>query len=181
MTSSIEESKALFIRRWGEMGPYWGISRTMAELHALLYVSTQPLCTDDVMAQLQISRGSASMNLRALQDWGLIKRLHQMGDRKDYFISETDVWAMFETIAQQRKRREVEPILEVIRRCHEMVASQDDVPPKDDDEEAAIYRQRLENMLEFLETMSSLFELALQISQDGMGRLTQSLRRLIRR
>lgn len=181
MASPIEESKALFVRRWGEMGPYWGISRTMAELHALLYVSTQPLCTDDVMEQLQISRGSASMNLRALQDWGLIRRVHQLGDRKDYFVSETDVWAMFETIAQQRKRREVEPILEVIRRCHEMVAASDKVKPIDDDEEAAVYRERLENMLEFLETMSSLFELALEISQDGMGRLTKSLRRLIRK
>ncbi len=178
MAGKLEESKALFVRRWGEMGPYWGISRTMAELHALLYVSTRPLCTDDVMEQLQISRGNASINLRALQEWGLIRRMHQPGDRKDYFVSETDVWAMFETIAQQRKRREVEPILDVIRRCHDMVSDAGAKGDADESEEIVVYRERLENMLGFLETMSTLFELALEISGDGMGRLTKVLARL---
>ncbi|MBN1344179.1 MAG: MarR family transcriptional regulator [Phycisphaerae bacterium] len=181
MPGELEESKALFVRRWGEMGPYWGISRTMAELHALFYVSTEPLCTDDVMAQLQVSRGSASMNLRALQDWGLIRRVHKTGDRKDYFVSETDVWAMFETIAQQRKRREVEPILEVIRRCHDMVSDRPGRSKAAEDEEVRLYRERLESMLSFLETMSGLFELALDIGSDGMERLTKTLGRLLRK
>ena len=178
MASKLEQSKALFIRRWGEMGPYWGISRTMAELHALLFVSTGPLCTDDVMAELQISRGSASMNLRALQEWGLIRRIHQMGDRKEYFVSVTDVWAMFETIAQQRKRREVEPILEVIQRCRDMVSDKKIRSRSPEDEEAAIYRKRLDDMLAFLEMMSTLFELALQFGSGGMERVTSTLRRL---
>jgi len=181
MPSALEESKALFIRRWGEMGPYWGISRTMAELHALLYVSTQPLCMDDVMAQLQISRGSASVNLRALLDWGLIRRVHRMGDRKEYFVSETAVWTMFETIAHQRKRREMEPILEVIQRCRDMVPGKPRRSRSDEDTEAAVYRERLDNMLAFLNTMSTLFELALQIGNDGMGRLVTTLRRLARK
>ncbi len=180
MSTALEESKLLFIRRWGEMGPYWGISRTMAELHALLYVSPRPLCTDDVMAQLQISRGSASMNLRALLDWGLIRRVHQIGDRKEYFDGDKDVWAMFRTIAQQRKRREVEPILEVIRRCRDMV------PPKParanvaEDEEITAYRERLDSMLEFLNALSLLFELTLQLGSTGMGQLTKTLQRLSR-
>lgn len=181
MPNKLEQSKAMFVRRWGEMGPYWGISRTMAELHALFYVSTEPLCTDDVMAQLQISRGSASMNLRALQDWGLIRRAHKEDDRKEYFVSETDVWAMFETIAQQRKRREVEPILDVIQRCRDMVATKPGRSRSDEDTEAAVYRERLDNMLAFLETMSTLFELALQIGGDGMGRLTKTLGMLTRK
>ena len=99
MMDVLSESKALLVRRWGEMGGYWGINRTMAELHALLFVSARPLCTDDVMALLQVSRGNASMNLRALVDWGLIQRVHKPGDRKEYFQADTDVWHMFETIS----------------------------------------------------------------------------------
>ena len=78
----------LFIRRWGEMGQTWGINRTMAEIHALLYITARPLCTDDVMERLHISRGNASMSLRALCDWGIIRRLHKRGERREYF--ETD-------------------------------------------------------------------------------------------
>ncbi len=128
--TALEASKALFIRRWGEMGGYWGINRTMAEIHALLFVSTEPVCTDDVMEKLLISRGNASMNLRSLVDWGLIQRVHIRGDRKEYFVCTTDVWQMFETIIRQRRRREVEPILETIERCQEMVSGAG-TPPLD--------------------------------------------------
>src|SRR5436853_7239326 len=76
-----------FIRRWGEMGATWGINRTMAEIHALLYIVAQPLCTDDVMERLNISRGNASMSLRALVDWGIIRRVHKRGERREYFES----------------------------------------------------------------------------------------------
>src|SRR3954468_11886282 len=85
----------LFIRRWGEMGATWGINRTMAEIHALLYIVGQPCCTDDVMERLNISRGNASMSLRALCDWGIIRRLHRRGERREYFETLNDVWEMF--------------------------------------------------------------------------------------
>src|SRR5690348_4243624 len=94
----------LFIRRWGEMGQTWGINRTMAEIHALLYICATPLCTDDVMERLHISRGNASMSLRALCDWGIIRRLHKRGERREYFESLSDVWEMFSIIAAERKR-----------------------------------------------------------------------------
>jgi len=178
MSAKLDEAKALFIRRWGEMGPYWGINRTMAEIHALLYLSTQPLCTDDVMAKLQISRGNASMNLRALMDWGLIERVHQLGDRKEYFLSETDVWTMFQTIAHQRKRREVEPIMEVIERCRDMVPASAGRGRQTPDEDAAVFRERLDNMLNFLNSLSALFELVLRIGGSGVGKLATKLRRL---
>src|SRR3989442_3288874 len=84
----------LFIRRWGEMGATWGLNRTMAEIHALLYIVGQPLCTDDVMERLHISRGNTSMSLRGLCDWGIIRRSHRMGERKEYFESLGDVWEM---------------------------------------------------------------------------------------
>src|SRR4026207_2034820 len=79
----LNTAQDLFIRRWGEMGQTWGINRTMAEIHALLYITAQPLCTDDVMERLNISRGNASMSLRALCDWGIVRRLHKRGERRE--------------------------------------------------------------------------------------------------
>src|SRR5580704_2273469 len=111
----------LFIRRWGEMGQTWGINRTMGEIHALLYITGQPLCTDDVMERLNISRGNSSMSLRALCDWGIIHRLHKRGERREYFESLGDVWEMFSIIAAERKRREMDPVLETIRQCQQML------------------------------------------------------------
>lgn len=132
MMDGLEGARNLIVRRWGELGGYWGINRTMAEIHALLFVTGEPLCTDDVMDQLKISRGNASMNLRALVDWGLIRRAHKFGDRKEYFEADTDVWSMFETIMRERRRREVEPILATIDRCIRMVSAPNSPVPATD-------------------------------------------------
>ncbi len=166
MHDSLERSKALFIRRWGEMGGYWGITRTMAELHALLYLSAEPLCTDDIMEALQISRGNTSMNLRQLVNWGLVNRVHKKGDRKEYFSAETDVWEMFETIVRERRRREVEPIIETIDRCRDMVDDQ----ATSGNGGVEVYRERLENMAEFL---NSLMVLVNALLAGGGGNLKQ--------
>ncbi len=120
---TLEQARNLFVRRWGEMGATWGISRTMAEVHAVLFITGKPLCTDDIMQLLQVSRGNASMNLRQLVNWGLIRRTHRRGDRKDYFVSDFDAWQMFETITRERRRREVEPIIETIERCRGDIAA----------------------------------------------------------
>src|SRR3954468_24749276 len=117
----LRAAQDLFIRRWGEMGQTWGINRTMAEIHALLYITAQPLCTDDVMERLHISRGNSSMSLRSLCDWGIIRRLHKRGERREYFESLHDVWEIFSIIATERKRREMDPVLETIRQCQKML------------------------------------------------------------
>ncbi len=179
MTGAIERSRALFIRRWGEMGAYWGINRTMAELHALLYISAEPLCTDDVMSHLEISRGSASINLRQLVDWGLIRRVHKKGDRKEYFTSETDVWEMFQTIARERKRREVEPIIETIRRCRDMVGREMAGLKGADAVAARVYVERLDAMQEFLEALVGLLNLMLRGSRADMYALTKMMAQLV--
>jgi DNA-binding transcriptional regulator GbsR (MarR family) len=172
MGTALEESKALLVRRWGELGGYWGINRTMAEIHALLFVSGQPLCTDDVMAQLQVSRGNASMNLRALVDWGLVQRVHRLGDRKEYFQADTDVWHMFETIMRERRRREVEPILATIERCRQMIAAGGGEQRAAD---VLDFRRRLDELQEFLTTMGVLFELVVQLGSGGASQLAQVL------
>src|SRR5262245_55572265 len=135
-----EGVRNLFVRRWGEMAQSWGIGRAMAEIHALLFVSTEPLCTDDIMEQLAVSRGSASTNLRQLINWGLIHRIHRRTDRKEYFEAEKDVWQMFETITRERRRREVEPIVETLHRCLGMI-EQEGAVSGDAALQAGAYRQ----------------------------------------
>lgn len=172
------KSRALFIRRWGEMAANWGISRTMAEIHALLFVSTDPLCADDLMAELQVSRGSVSMNLRELLNWGLIHRVHERGDRKDYYVGESDVWQMFEIITRERRRREIEPLIETIEKCRTMLQE----APKDRhrDRHGAIrdYERRLSDMQEFFAVMNALFNLLVKVGRPGVGKLRTVLAKL---
>ena len=110
----LPEARLKFIEAWGAFGSAWGISRTMAQVHALLLIATEPLTTDDVMDQLNISRGNANMNLRALIDWGLISKVLRSGDRKDYFEAEKDVWRIATQITRERKKRELEPMLKLL-------------------------------------------------------------------
>lgn len=175
----LAESKALFVRRWGEMGGYWGINRTMAEIHALMFVSEQPLCTDDVMARLEVSRGNASMNLRSLVDWGLIERVHQRGDRKEYFICRTNVWEMFETIIRLRRRREVEPILDTITRCREMVGPGGTESRTEEAVERRVYVKRLEEMHDFLEAVGAVVDVMLKVGPSGIGRISKLIGKLV--
>lgn len=116
LPSDLRAARDEFISQWGAMGSAWGINRTMAQIHALLMVSADPLTTDDIMAELQISRGNANTNLRELVGWGLLRTLVIRGERKEYFEAEKDVWRIFCTVTRQRKRREIEPILDMLDR-----------------------------------------------------------------
>lgn len=116
-TPSLEDAKAAFLAEWGALGPSWGVSRTMSQIHALLMIEPEPLTTDDVMAALQVSRGSAHTNIRELCDWGLLRRVKRPGDRKDYYEAEKDVWKVVQAIVRSRKRKEVEPVLDTLERC----------------------------------------------------------------
>ena len=173
-----EAPTTLFIRRWGEMAASWGIGRTMAEIHALLYLATDPLCTDDLMERLAVSRGSASMNLRELVNWGLIHRVHQRGDRKEYFEAERDVWQMFETIVRERRRREVQPIVETIERCHIMIDEEKAPLRGQARKEAEAYKKRFTDILEFCEIMNTLFNLMTKAGHGGLRPIATALGRL---
>ncbi len=108
---TLSEAKEKYIQTWGTFATNWGINRTMAQVHALLIASEKPLSTDEVMQQLEISRGNANMNLRALMDWGIVKKEFVKGDRKEYFIAEKDVWFLFKQITKERRKREIEPVI----------------------------------------------------------------------
>ena len=116
-TLTLAQAKEEFISRWGTLGSNWGINRAMSQIHALLLLSPEPLSTDEVMAGLHISRGSANTNLRDLINWGLIMKVNRKGERRDYFEAEKDVWRIFCTIARERKRREIDPTVKVLQQC----------------------------------------------------------------
>lgn len=110
----LSDAKQQFLASWGAFGTYWGINRTMAQIHALLLVSPQPLSADDIMEQLNISRGNANMNVRELIDWGLVERTIVSGERKEFFIAEKDIWKVARQIVRERKKRELEPMLKLL-------------------------------------------------------------------
>src|SRR5437764_11983597 len=118
----LEEVEEDFVGLWRRMSALWGISPTMAEIHGLLYITGAALSMDDIMARLNISRSNVSMNLTKLVEWRLVRPVHKRGDRRDYYESLSDVWEMFTLVATQRKRREVDPILNTLRRCKESLS-----------------------------------------------------------
>ena len=142
---SLEQIKENFILHWGEMGSLWGINRTMAQIHALLFITDRPLSANEIMDELQISRGNVSMALRELIAWGIASRVHIKGERREYYTTEKDVWTMFRIIARERKKREVDPTIAVLQ---DSVAQLKDLP----DDQVQYERQQLENLLGFFET-----------------------------
>src|SRR5687768_4240222 len=177
---NLRTAQDTFIRRWGEMGQTWGINRTMGEIHAFLYITGQPQCTDDVMERLNISRGNASMSLRALCDWGIIRRLHKRGERREYFESLGDVWEMFSIIAAERKRREMDPVLETIRQCQRMLAEPTIGKAGASQEAIQITRQRLAGMEEFMEVTNKIFQQFVGNAKSGLTRVARVLLKALR-
>ncbi len=148
----LREAQDRFIASWGRMGSAWGISRTMAEVHALLYVTGEPMNTDEIMDRLAISRGNVSMSVRALLDWGVIQKTHKRGDRKDYFRAEQDVWAMLRAIARERIKREVDPLLQSLEEIRALTPATARTAP----ESLQALNQRLDAVAECFELLSVL-------------------------
>src|SRR6202165_2203149 len=119
LAERLEHIEDQVVDLWDTMSSLWGISPTMARIHGHLYITGAALSMDDIMARLAISRGNVSMNLSKLVEWGLVRRVHKRGDRRDYYQSLSDVWEMFTLVANQRKRREIDPILTMLRQCKE--------------------------------------------------------------
>src|SRR3954466_13341953 len=138
-----------FILHWGEMGARWGVNRTVAQIHALLYISPKPLNAEEIAETLGVARSNVSTSLKELQGWGIVRIAHVMGDRRDHFESMKDVWEMFRVILDERKKRETDPTLHMLREC---VA--DAKKPGSD----TYTRQRLDDMLQFFELMTHWYE-----------------------
>ncbi|WP_445735476.1 GbsR/MarR family transcriptional regulator [Mariniflexile sp.] len=110
-----EEAKIKFISTWGSLGTLWGINKAMAQIQALLFISTKPLSMEEIMEELQISRGNTSMNLRQLMDWGIVTKELIPGERKEYFSTEKDVQELARIVAKERSRREIKPVIKVLK------------------------------------------------------------------
>lgn len=145
-----------FVIEWGRMSSSWGINRTMAQIHALLLVTGQPHSVDEIIDRLHISRGNASMTLRDLVDWGVIKRLRKPGDRKDIYQSDSDILHMFARVVRERKRREIDPTISAIRDCLEMV------PSDAESEDAVVLRERLVALLEVFDLIDRVYSQVFQ-------------------
>ncbi|MBE7464701.1 MAG: ArsR family transcriptional regulator [Planctomycetes bacterium] len=161
-----------FILHWGEMGTRWGINRTVAQIHALLYVSPQALHAEEIAKTLSVARSNVSTSLRELQGWGIVKIVHVLGDRRDHFESMTDVWEMFRVVFEERKRREIDPTLQVLREC----LAQSEKSGK----EEALTRQRIGNMLEFLETMDAGFEQVRRMPTESLAKFMKTLGKILK-
>jgi DNA-binding transcriptional regulator GbsR (MarR family) len=130
-----------FVLQWGRLSQSWGINRTMAQIHALLLSSDEPLSVDDLIERLQISRGNASMNLRDLMEWGIVQRFRRPGERKDLYQASGDLYSMFARVVRERKRRELDPAVAAIRECLSLV------PTDESSQEAVAFRERLSTLL----------------------------------
>ena len=157
---TLRRARERFVALWGQMASNWGVPRTMAEVHALLFIAGRPMNTDDVMESLSISRGSASMTLRALQEWGIVSRVHIRGDRKEYFQAEQDIWKLFRTILRERKKREIDPLIESLKACRDLTpgGSGGAAARKIGNYAAnvAAHNARLDSMLEFVQMIDSM-------------------------
>lgn len=138
-----------FVLHWGELGTAWSVNRSVAQIHALLYVSDEPLTAEDIAEQLGMARSNVSTSLRELLGWSLVRRVHAMGDRRDYFEAEADMFEMVRRIALGRKAREIDPALAVLRQCVSEA--------KSDPRVSAAARRRLGAMLGFTETVDKSF------------------------
>ncbi len=148
----LSPATARFVVHWGEMGSRWGINRTVAQIHALLYASQEPLTAEQIADTLSVARSNVSNSLRELQAWGLIKVVHLLGDRRDHFQAVGDAWETLRVIAEQRKRREIDPMIERLREC---VAEGAAEPSARRD---AYAEKRLQELLGLLDTMNGWYQ-----------------------
>ena len=163
-----------FILHWGEMGTRWGINRTVAQIHALLFISPKPLHAEEIAETLSVARSNVSTSLKELQSWGIVRIVHVLGDRRDHFDSIKDVWELYRQVMDERKRREIDPTLTLLRDC---VIDSERSGPED-----KYTRERISDLLDFLETMTSWYEQMKKLPTASLlklARLGEKIRKLL--
>ena len=164
-----------FVLHWGEMGTRWGVNRTVAQIHALLYISPEPLNAEQIARTLSVARSNVSASLRELQRWGVVTVAHVLGDRRDYFNSLQDTWEMIKRILEERKRREIDPTLQLLEAC---LSECEESRPADD-----TVRRRLQEMFGLFQTMDSWYREVMSLPGDEVKRLmrmSRQVRKLLR-
>jgi len=151
-----------FVLHWGEMGTRWGVNRTVAQIHALLYITEQPLNAEEIAEALSVARSNVSTSLRELQSWQLVRTVHVLGDRRDHFETHSDVWEMFRVVLEERKKREIDPTRRVLQECLGEAGGRS--------QQDQFTRKKLEEMLEFFDTASTWYDQVRKMSADNFVR-----------
>jgi len=170
----LQEVKERFILHWGEMGTKWGINRTMAQVQALLFISENPLSADEIMTELQISRGNVSMSLRELVNWGIVNKMHVKGERKEFFTTEKDVWELFKIVLRERKKREIDPTIEVL---HELLETLEVI----DHADKQYVQHQLTSLLEFVEAGTNLYDYTSNLNPINLMKFSRQTLQLARK
>lgn len=160
------EAKNKFIQTWGALGSQWGINKTMAQIHALLMVSPDSLSMEDIMEELQISRGNASMNLRSLMEWGLVYKEYKQGERREYFYTEKDLDELAVKVARERSKREIKPVLKVLK---DVSAIKDNTP------EGKQFADQTSKLYDFVLKADNMIEKATEYKDNWLARLVMKV------
>ncbi len=162
-----QEALQRFILFWGEMASRWGINRTMAQIHALLYAFDAPMDTDEIMKMLQISRGNANMNLRSLSNWDLVRKVHQSGSRKDYYTAEKDVWKITTRVVKERQKRELQPVKQQLLDCRQILEGEPNKSiPRELSPDEKQFSERIGNLIELMEVFEGFSKSLLPFVQS---------------
>ncbi|SEC84370.1 DNA-binding transcriptional regulator GbsR, MarR family [Tenacibaculum sp. MAR_2009_124] len=157
---NLEDAKLKYIHTWGSLATSWGINKTMAQVHALLLSSTKPLSADEIMDILKISRGNVNMNVRALIDWGIVRKEIIVGERKEFFVADKDIWELFKQVTKERKRREIEPVLKVLEELKEGV--------EESSEEAAQFKKLMKDLSSVTNTVNNILDKAIKADEHWL-------------
>ncbi len=161
-----------YILHWGEMGTRWGVNRSVAQVHALLYLSPKPIPADEIVETLSIARSNVSTSLKELQGWGLVQLTHILGDRRDHFESKKDLWDLLMIIVEERKRREIDPTLTMLRECVSEAKEDKEIDPE--------IRKRIQTTLEFVESMTSWYDQVKRIPKPTLVALVKLGDKIVR-
>ena len=156
----LEKAKLKYIHTWGSLATSWGINKTMAQVHALLLVSNEPLSAEDIMSTLKISRGNVNMNVRALIDWGIVGKEFVAGVRKEFFVADKDIWELFKQVTKERKKREIEPVLKVLEELKNDV--------EDNTEEALQFKTLMNDLSAVTSTVNGILDKAIKADEHWL-------------
>lgn len=157
---NLDDAKLKYIHTWGSLATSWGINKTMAQVHALLLVSTKPMSADAIMETLKISRGNVNMNVRALIDWGIVTKEFVIGERKEFFVADKDIWELFKQVTKERKKREIEPVLKVLDEL------QNDVNDNSDD--AMEFKKVMKDLATVTNTVNTILDKTIKADEHWL-------------
>lgn len=163
--NKLSPAEQKFILHWGEMGTRWGINRSVAQVHALLFISDRPLHAEEIADTLGMARSNVSTSIKELQNWGIVKMIHLLGDKRDHFESLKDVWEMFRVITEERKKREFDPTLQMLKDC--LAEAEQEKPVN------KTTQTKLRSLLEFFETTGRWYHQMQQLPQSAVQKIAQ--------